>query len=540
MSTRITLLLSILLTLSACGALTPSPPAPAEEEVAEPFFTHEWLVADDEFRCFPVDEDVFDHPIDDLPLPIAPGENIWPRIQAGLSLPLVEHKSVQQQMDWYLSHPNYLARVQNRASRYLFYIIEHLHEQNVPYDIALLPIVESAYEPFAYSHGQASGLWQFIPGTGKRFRLDQNWWYDGRRDVVQSTDAAIQYLSYLHDFFDGDWLLAIAAYNSGEGTVRNAVKKNLARGKPTDFWHLDLPEETSAYVPKMIALAELFRNPEKYGLELLPISNEPYFVSVELDSQIDLAQAAKLADITIEEIYYLNSGLNRWATPPKDHYELKIPVSQYSLFVDALAKLPDDQRVTWQRYRVKSGDSLSAITNKFNSDKALICDVNNLHKDQIYAGQTLLIPAASATNKTYLYSQNQRLIKKQNSKPSSANYKQVYRVQPGDSFWKISRQHNVDVSALAKWNNKSPKDTLKVGEKLVIWKHIGSTHTAPGREPKITKVNYKVRKGDSLAKVASKFKVKISQIVDWNNINPQSYLQPGQALTLFVNVMETY
>ena len=533
---------SVFILLASCVAFTACKNTKEQPEEQAVEVMPSWEVADDDVRCFPVDQDLFNHPIDELILPLSQTDSIWPRIQEGLYLEYVDNKSVNQQLNWYKSHPEYIKRVQMRAARYLYHIVNRLHEEQVPYDIALLPIVESAYEPFSYSHGQASGLWQFIPGTGKRFKLEQGWWYDGRRDAVASTDAAIAYLKYLHRYFDKDWQLAIAAYNSGEGTVRKAIRKNKAAGKGTDFWSLDLPRETRAYVPKMIALSELFRNPEKYDIELLHIDNQPFFTSISLESQLDLAQAAKLSGISIEELYYLNSGLNRWATPPNKNYDFKIPMTNVKEFQQALAELPKDQRVTWHRHTIKSGESLSVIAQKYNSEKGLICEVNNLTSSQIVAGKTLMIPMASASNSEYLYSETQRLSKRQNIKPKAGTRKVTYYVQSGDSFWKIAKDHNVEIQSLAKWNNNSPKDTLKLGQKLVIWTNSATPNinTRAMRSPKIRKINYQVRQGDSLAKVAGKFKLRIQEILSWNNINPEKYLQPGQGLTLYINVMDTY
>ena len=499
-----------------------------------------WKISISETRCFPVSEDIFNHPIDYLPLPVAPNESIWPRIQSGLTLEYIDHKSVRQQLNWYKKHPQYFERVQKRAARYFYHIANRLHEENVPYDLILLPIVESAYEPFAYSHGQASGLWQFIPGTGKRFKLEQNWWTDERRDAVESTDAAIKYLKYLHRFFDGDWLLAIAAYNSGEGTVRKAIRKNKKAGKPTDFWHLDLPKETSAYVPKMIALTEIFRNPIKYNIELVDIANQAYFQEVELDAQLDLSQAALLADVSIEEIYYLNSGLNRWATPPSKNYRLKLPINTIDVFKKNLSKLPESQRVTWHRHIIKSGESLSVIAKKYNSNSQLIRDVNKLKNNNIVAGKTLMVPKARKGHGQYLFSETQRLSKRQNTKPKSGTQKIQYYIQPGDSWWKIAQEHKVDIKSLARWNGKSPKDTLKVGGKLVIWAKNKNLANNTIRPQKIRKVNYRVRQGDSLARIADKFNVRIKEIERWNGISSKKYLQPGQGLTVYVDVMETY
>ena len=531
-----------LLLISLCNIVLISAcqhqPAEPVQTIKTQHITEDFQHASGLMHCFPLAEDANNRPIDQLVLPVAPGENIWPRIQAGLAFDYVDHPAVQQQLNWYVKHPEYLSRVQKRAERYLYQIVEVLHEKKVPLDIALLPIVESAYEPFAYSHGQASGLWQFIPMTGDRFHLDRDWWQDERRDVHLSSVAAAKYLSYLHRYFDDDWQLAVAAYNAGEGNVRKAVRKNKKKGLPIDFFSLDLPKETSAYVPKLIALAEIFRHPEKYNIKLEFIANSPYYDEVNLDSQLDLAQAARLMDVPVDEVYYLNASLNRWATPPTKKFALKVPLDKKPILIEALAALPANERVNWHRHTIKSGDSLSSIAAQYKSQVALIKDVNRLKNNSIVMGKTLMVPTASAGSKTYAYSQSQRKNKRKATQPKDYRYRSYHIVKTGDSFWSLSQKYHHDTQVLAKWNAKSPKDTLRVGEKLVIW------HKTPqasfSRQPNMKKLHYKVKKGDSLARVASKFNVRIPQIVDWNPIDPQDYLRPGQKLTLYVDVSETF
>ena len=226
-----------------------------------------------------------------------------------------EEPRLQYQFNWYKKHPEYMQRVATRAGRYYYYILNEVLKRDMPAEIALLPIVESAYDPFAYSHGRAAGPWQFIPGTAKHFGLKNSWWYDGRRDIVASTGAALDYLQQLHRRFD-NWELALAAYNCGGGTVSKAIRRNQKKGLATDFWSLQLPKETRAYVPKLLAVSRLIRDAEQHDLELPPLPNLPVFAEVKLGSQIDLAQAAKLSSISTQELYQLNPGFNRWATDP--------------------------------------------------------------------------------------------------------------------------------------------------------------------------------------------------------------------------------
>ncbi len=475
--------------------------------------------------------------IDKKPVPVS---DVWQRIRTGFQMDLInDNRRIQSQRNWYARHQNYLDRVTDRAERYLFHVVEELEKRDMPLELALLPIVESAFDPFAYSHGRASGMWQFIPGTGKRFGLAQNWWYDGRRDVVASTRAAMDYLSYLNKRFDGDWLLALAAYNSGEGNVRKAVKKNRRRNKATDFWSLDLPKETRAYVPKLIALAQLVNTPGKFNVSFQPVANKAYFAQINTDSQIDLAQAAELAEITLDELYLLNPGFNQWATAPDGPHWLNVPVDNANLFEENLLQLPANKRVRWERYTIRSGDSLIKIANRFQTTASALRNINNLNNNKIRAGHVLFIPVASKATEHYALSASQRLISKQQAPAKSGKTKIVHTTRSGDSFWKISRQYGVGMRELARWNSMGTTERLRIGQKLVIWtkpQQVASNASPAADRKIIRQVGYRVRSGDSLARIAQKFNVSIAQIESWNGINRKKYLQPGQSLKLYVDI----
>ena len=465
--------------------------------------------------------------------------DVWQRIRSNLELSIPDNPRIASQRAWFLKHPSYLNRVAKRAEPFLFYIVEALEANNIPVEIALLPIVESAFDPFAYSHGRASGMWQFVPGTGKRFGMKQNWWYDGRRDVVASTEGAIQYLQYLHKFFDGDWMLALAAYNSGEGRVRRAVRSNKKKNLPTDFWSLDLPKETREYVPKLLALADIVKRSDEFKIKLLKIDNSSVISKVDIGSQLDLAKAAQLAKLSLTDLQRLNPGFNRWATDPDGPHYLLLPNHKIADFNTGLAKLSKKERLAWQRYQIKSGDSLGKIAQKFNTEIALIKQVNNVKGNQIRAGKFLLIPVATASLDSYLLSQNQRLAKTQNK--VVAGEKRIHIVKSGDTLWDLSRSYKVSTRSIAKWNGMAPRDTIKPGQKLVIWQKTAVNTTAknsltPSEQAIMRNITYRVRKGDSFARIASKFNVSITDIERWNSLNRKKYLQPGQMLKLSVDV----
>ncbi len=472
--------------------------------------------------------------------PIAiPPSDLWQHIRDQFGdIASIDHPRVEAELRWYKNHPDYILRVTKRAAPYLHFIVQTLEQEGLPMELALLPVVESAYDPFAYSHGRAAGLWQFIPGTAKLFKLHDDWWYDGRRDVVASTRAASQFLKRLNQTFKGDWLHALASYNTGPGRVARAVKKNKRDGKDTAFWALKLPRETSTYVPRLIAISKIVAEPERYGVSLTPVPNEPVFELVEIDSQIDLAKIAKLAGISMDEVYRFNPGFNHWATSPKGPNYIVLPLEVSHIFRENLAQLPKEQWLSWTRYVVKRGDVLGTIAQRHNSDVATLKKVNKLRNNNIRIGEVLLIPTASSSDSAYGLSESNRLENHQQRLARRAELADEYTVQAGDSFWTIARRYNVTVAQLAKWNGMASRDPLRVGKVLKIYRPVTDTSPLPpsSRKKVVKKVNYKVRRGDSLARIANKFNLQINDIVDWNKLNPSKYLQPGQALTLFVNV----
>lgn len=462
-------------------------------------------------------------------------DDVWQRIAFQLSINVPQNRQVVAERNWYAKHPSYIKRVSKRAAPFLHFIVEEIEKREMPMELALLPIVESAFDPFAYSHGRASGLWQFVPGTGNRFKLKQTWWYDGRRDVIAATRAALDYLSFLHKTLDGDWLNAIAAYNSGEGRVLRAIKRNRQKHLPTDFWSLDLPRETSAYVPKLLALADLLKRNDEFNLAWTPIENSPAITVIDAKHQIDLAKAAELADMELEELHHLNPGYNQWATDPNGPHKFIVPVDKADNFQQKLATLPSNKRMSWSRYVVKSGDTLGGIAQKFNTSLDVLRDVNKIKGNIIRVKQALLIPTSSMALEDYTLTAENRLVKKQNTK-RAAN-KLTYTVQSGDTFWDISREYDVSIRSLAKWNGMAPKDPIKPGQTLVIWKDQVTEEQADNAV--MRSITYTVRNGDSIARIAKKFNVKVSDVAKWNQLDLKKYLRVGQTLKLYVDVTRT-
>lgn len=461
-------------------------------------------------------------------------DDIWPRIRAGFSLPDRDHPNVQPSREWFANHQTYLDRTFTRAAPYMHYIAEEVEARQMPLEIALLPVVESAFQPFAYSRSHAAGIWQFIPGTATHYGLKINWWYDGRRDIHASTNAALTYLQKLHDQFNNDWLLALAAYNSGEGTVGRAIIANQNRGLGTTFWDLDLPSETRNYVPRLLAIATVVANPEAFGLTLREIPNKPLLKQVSIGSQLDLAIAAEMADIDLEELYTFNPGFNRWATAPNGPHTLLLPLEKADAFEVKLAALTPSQRMAWAQYQIRSGDNLGQIAKQYGVSIAAIQRANKLDGNIIQTGQTLIIPTSSRASQEYLLSANQRLESRQNS--AKAKQKIIYTVRSGDTLSHISARQKVSLSTLASWNKMKPKDTLRKGQKLVIWKDGTQGATRLSQNSSTTKkVKYRVRSGDSLARISQKFNVTINNLKEWNPKVRGQVIQPGQQLVVYVD-----
>ncbi len=440
--------------------------------------------------------------------------DLWPRLRNGLQLGQHYNNSgIEKQVNWYKNSQSYIDRVISRGQPFLHHIIGELEANDMPLELALLPAVESAFDPLAYSHSHASGLWQFIPGTGKRFGLQRDWWYDGRRDPVASTEAAIKYLKYLNKYFDGDWLLALAAYNSGEGTVRRAIKRNKKAGKPADFWSLKLPRETRAYVPQLLAISRIIANPQEHGITLPDVADKPYFTKVAISEQIDLSKAAGMAGMKTKELHKLNAGYNRWVTHPEGPQHIFLPIHTVNKFQNSLASTPRNQWTPIKQYKVKSGDSLSTIAQRYQVPVKHLRKTNGLRSNFLRIGQKLKIPGTGFDSPL-------------------VGAMSIYTVKPGDSLWKIAKNKKVSVRNIAKWNNLDVKSPLKLGQKLKVQANVNATSSAS-----LKKLRYKVRRGDSLSRIASKFDIKINDILAWNKLNPKKYLKPGQRLTLFVDVL---
>jgi len=406
--------------------------------------------------------------------------DLWARIRAGMTMPPLDSHLIQRHEQWFASNPEYMFRMIERAQRYLYYIVEEVNARGLPMEIALLPAIESSYKPHAYSRARAAGLWQFIPSTGRLYGLKINWWYDGRRDVMASTQAALDYLEKLYNDFDGDWHLALAAYNAGEGKIMRAVQYNRARGRPTDFPHLTrIKWETKNYVPRLMAMVHIVRDPQKYGVTLTPIPNQPYFTVVETDRQVDLGVVAELVNLDIHDLHSINPGYSRWATDPDGPHQLLVPVDKKDALIAGLSQLPEVERVQWRQHTVRRGETLSEIGRRYGVSVSAIRQANRMRSNLIRTGQHLVIPVSSRKLTPRITT-----VKATRPRPSIARADTngdkpiVHRVRRGDTLWSIARRYGVLVQNLIEWNLLDPAAVLSLGQRIKIWPSGGPPSAA--------------------------------------------------------------
>lgn len=394
--------------------------------------------------------------VQDEPLP--PPEDLWERIRRQLSFHTLDNERIQAAREDYLAQPRYMQLITPRAQRYLYYLVSEAERRDLPVELALLPLVESALNPFAISPQGAAGLWQFMPGTADHLGMRRDWWYDARFDIRESTDYALDYLEKLHNDFDGDWLLALAAYNAGENRVKRSLARQRRAGLADDYWSLPLPRETEHYLPRLLALSTIIAFDDALGVDLPHIPNEPGFVVIDTGGQIEMLRAAKLAGLSLEELRRYNPGYLRWATVPEADYDLLVPPAAEPSLRLGLSTLPASERVTWQHYRIRRGDSLSTIARRFDARVDMLREVNNVRGTFIRAGDTLMIPDNTAWRDSLALAENSR-----------RGAKQGYSVRSGDSLYSIALRHNVSIDELINWNQLDPRDYLQPGQALTLY-----------------------------------------------------------------------
>lgn len=419
-------------------------------------------------------------------IPATPKTDIWQRIRNGYAMPDQDSKVISRYEHWYASRPEYVDRMTERGKRYLYFIVEEVEKRGMPTEIALLPMIESAFYPGAYSTAKASGIWQFIPSTGKNFGMKQNWWYDGRRDVINATNGALDYLQQLHDQF-GEWDLALAAYNCGENAVMRAQARNRKHHLPTNYASLNLPKETRGYVPKLMAIKNIISHPENFDLQLTAIPNKPYFAEVNTSRHIDVELAAEMAGISMEEFQALNPAHNRPVILKKDNEVLLLPVDSVETFRANLEQA-SEPLVSWQACPTKKGENLDTLAFRYGISSEKLRSVNGIHRSaKVSNGQTLLVPLNGEEAEIEFAAFNTNLPPTDNRLLNAVKH----TVRRGDTLSGIARHYHVRLSSLKSWNRGVR--ILRPGQHILV--------AQPTQIQRASKSNRNIRRVSSTRKI---------------------------------------
>jgi len=460
---RQSLIMPVVLALAACA--TPAPPPP-EAPPPAPLPTIEFLPPPQPIVLV----DPFAGAAADLePLPVATGD-LWDRIVKGYTIPDIQGPLVEKWEQWYAARPDYVARTVERSRRYLYHIVTEVEARGMPLEIALLPMVESAFNPNALSVSRASGIWQFMPSTGTVYGLKQNWWFDSRRDVVAATNSALDYLQNLNAEFN-DWQLSLAAYNWGEGNVRRAVARNRAKGLAADFESLSkMADETRNYVPKLQAVKNIVADPQKYGLVLADVPNAPYFTVVRTTVRMDVKRATELAELPLDEFLALNPQHNRPVIFGADEYAILLPIDKAEIFAAKL-DLIDQPLVSWQAHRMKAGETLPQVAIRYGLSVETLRSVNGIGpRARVPTGFALLVPSQRATKEAAASLSDTVFT----TVPSGRTF--FHTVHRGDTLYSIAARYGVTTQDLKRWNSLARED-VRSGQKLRVTSDVSPLKT---------------------------------------------------------------
>ena len=457
--------------------------------------------------------------------------DLWARVRTGFTIPELDNNLVHKWENYYASRPEYLNRIIKRGTPYLYYVVNEVEKRGMPMEIALLPMIESAFNPKAESSVKAAGMWQFMPGTGKDYGLERTWWYDGRRDVVAATGAALDYLSTIYGQF-GDWQLALASYNWGPNAVARAVAKNDAAGMGTQYSDLRMPDETRNYVPKLLAVRNIIANPEAFGVRLTSLPNQPYFATLTVGKHMDVKVAAELAETPVDELLRLNPGFIRPVIAYKDDRALVLPVAKVAVFQKNLADY-DKPLLNWQPYVTKQGESLDKLAETFGVTAGELKDINDIGgRERIARGQTILVPKIIGLD----ISDQQTLIALAanraaepvdtgaNDKPQTPVMASTeHRVVKGDTAYNIAKRYNMNVAALQSVNSLSDGQ-VQIGQILRV--SAVPESVAAGKDGR----EYIAKRGDTFASISKRYKIAAADLKKWNNAKA---IQPGTKLVIY-------
>ena len=413
-------------------------------------------------------------------------------------------------MNMHLKDADKFGQYLNDSYYFIYYVIDELEKEKLPLELALIPYIESNYDPFSISSSGAVGMWQFMPKTGRLYELNKTWWNEDRHDPYRSTEAAVDYLKYLYERFNQDVYLTLAAYNAGPTLLSRRINQNKRRGLETDFWSLNLPNQTKEYVPKYIALKELIFNSEKYELTLPEIPHKPVVQKIIIPGQVEVITLSEFLDIKPELLYKLNAGYTKWASAPKDQSIFYIPIEKYYLFESEDNPFRDTNQINWISHIVESGDSLWALASKYDTEVGIIKQINYLNNDLLSIGSTLLIPLSKSKSNTFIPYE-------------------MHIVSEGDTLWDIARTYNLEVSDLANMNSINENSYLQLGQQLTI----GNKNIHRNIESKKRTILYSIKQGDNLYKISELFDVTIKSIKDINNFEDDT-LMPGQIIKIAI------
>ena len=439
-------------------------------------------------------------------------ENIWSYIKQNnkSKSEVILNDQVLSYMNMHLKDLDKFEEYLNDSYYFIYFVINELEDNNLPIELAILPYIESNYDPFSISSSGAVGMWQFMPRTGRLYKLNKSWWSEDRHDPFRSTEAAVSYLKYLYQRFDEDIYLTIAAYNAGPSLLDRRINQNKRKGDQIDFWSLNVPSQTKNYVPKYIALKELILNSDNYGIKMPEIPFEPVVQKIIIPNQVEILSLSEYLEIKPELLYKLNAGYTKWASAPKDESVFYIPIEKYSLFQSENNPFNDINEINWISHIVKRGDNLWDLAIKYDTEVKIIKEINYLNNDLLSIDDTLLIPLGKTKSNNFIPYE-------------------MYIVSEGDSLWSISKKYNLEVRDLARMNSLNENEFLQLGQQL----SIGNKNIHRNMESKKRTILYSVKQGDNLYKISELFDVTIKSIEEINNFD-EATLMPGQIIKIAI------
>ena len=439
-------------------------------------------------------------------------ENIWSYIKQNnkSKSEVILNDQVLSYMNMHLKDLDKFEEYLNDSYYFIYFVINELEDNNLPIELAILPYIESNYDPFSISSSGAVGMWQFMPRTGRLYKLNKSWWSEDRHDPFRSTEAAVDYLKYLYKRFDEDIYLTIAAYNAGPSLLDRRINQNKRKGDQIDFWSLNVPSQTKNYVPKYIALKELILNSDNYGIKMPEIPFEPVVQKIIIPNQVEILSLSEYLEIKPELLYKLNAGYTKWASAPKDESIFYIPIEKYYLFQSENNPFNDINQINWISHIVKRGDNLWDLAIKYDTEVKIIKEINYLNNDLLSIDDTLLIPLGKTKSNNFIPYE-------------------MYIVSEGDSLWSISKKYNLEVRDLARMNSLNENEFLQLGQQL----SIGNKNIHRNMESKKRTILYSVKQGDNLYKISELFDVTIKSIEEINNFDEVT-LMPGQIIKIAI------